>query len=398
MFSNRSKNRKRRKRNKSSPQVKNSPKKTNQYKSPQQLQFESGSERSTDSETELKTIGEIEDSYISGSQTISDSPSIITTPSTSSRPAMQSPDPSQSQSLLGGPAQYEPYMGQSQSQHDIQGSNQPHFLNPVMLGPPMNPGVVSYQGLPHSAMAPGCPLSDQDILKIGAVLKQLVIEDVKKLVIAQVESATQTLKTELKSVQDRCTNLEKEVSALKVKNDDIEQYSRRMCLRIAGIKEREDENVTQRVLDFADNLNVNINGDDIDRAHRVGRRTGSGGATNGDENEQGVTSGQTREIIIKFTNSSARLRLLQGRTKLRDNHINDIFINEDLTPARKELAYECRKLKRTRQSNVDKTWVYAGYPHIVDKSGNKVKITCMSDLDEYRPEGRPDPSQPTTSH
>ena len=387
MFSNRSKNRKRRKRNKSSPQVENSPKKTKQYKSPQQLQFESGSERSTDSETELKTIGEIEDSYILGSQTISDSPSIITTPSTSSRPAMQSPDPSQSQSqsLLGGPAQYEPYMGQSQSQHDIQGSNQPHFLNPVMLGPPMNPGMVSYQGLPHGAMSPGCPLSDQDILKIGAVLKQLVIEDVKKLVTVQVESATQTLKTELKSVQDRCTNLEKEVSALKVKNDDIEQYSRRMCLRIAGIKERENEN-------------VNINGDDIDRAHRVGRRTGSGGATNGDENEQGVTSGQIREIIIKFTNSSARLRLLQGRTKLRDNHINDIFINEDLTPARKELAYECRKLKRTRQSNVDKTWVYAGYPHIVDKSGNKVKITCMSDLDEYRPEGRPAPSQPTTSH
>ena len=405
MFSSRSKNRKRRKINKSSPRVENSPKKTKQYKSPQQLQLESQSERSTDSETELKTVGEFEDSFISGSQTIPDSPDspgIITTPTTSttsSRIAMQSPDPSQSQSqsLLGGPAQYEPYMGQSQSQHDIQSSNQPHFLNPVMLGPPMNPGMVSYQGLPHGAMPPGCPLSDQDILKIGAVLKQLVIEDVKKLVTAKVESATQYLKTELKSVQDRCTNLEKEVCALKVKNDDIEQYSRRMCLRIAGIQEREGENVTQRVLDFADNINVNINGDDIDRAHRVGRRTSSGGATNGDENEQGATSGQSREIIIKFTNSSARLKLLQGRTKLRDNNINNIYINEDLTPARKELAYECRKLKRTRHSKVEKTWVYAGYPHIVDKSGNKVKITCMSDLDEYRPEGTHTPSQPMTS-
>ena len=140
MFSSRSKNRKRRKRNKPSPQVEKLPKKTKQYKSPQQRQLESQSERSTDSETELKTVGEIEDSFISGSQTIPDSPDfpgIITTPTTSSRLAMQSPDPSQSQSqsLLGGPAQYEPYMGQSQSQHDIQSSNQPHFLNPVMLGP-----------------------------------------------------------------------------------------------------------------------------------------------------------------------------------------------------------------------------------------------------------------------
>ena len=74
-----------------------------------------------------------------------------------------------------------------------------------------------------------------------------------------------------------------------------------------------------------------------------------------------------------------------------------MYINEDLTPARKKLAYECRKLKRMRESKVKKTWIYAGYPHILDKSGNKVKITCMSDLDDYREE-RPAPPQPMSTY
>ena len=85
-------------------------------------------------------------------------------------------------------------------------------------------------------------------------------------------------------MQDRCTNLEKEVNDLKV-NAYIEQYSWRMCLRIAGLEEFDHENVIQRVLDFANNLNANINADDTDRAHRVGSRTGSDGAASGDEDE-----------------------------------------------------------------------------------------------------------------
>ena len=55
-----------------------------------------------------------------------------------------------------------------------------------------------------------------------------------------------------------------------------------------------------------------MNADDIDHGHRVGSRTGSDGAASGDEDEQGeqgtcATSSRRREIIIKLTNSSARL-------------------------------------------------------------------------------------------
>ena len=51
------------------------------------------------------------------------------------------------------------------------------------------------------------------------------------------------------------------------------------------------------------------------------------------------------------------------------------------------LAYECRKLKKLNNTKVKKTWVYAGYPYILDPSGNKLKITSLSDLDEYQVAG-----------
>ena len=67
---------------------------------------------------------------------------------------------------------------------------------------------------------------------------------------------------------------------------------------------------------------------DIDRAHRVGASAAASNSTGG------ATETKTREIIIKFTNSNARLNLLRGRAVLRDNNVKGIFISEDLTPAR----------------------------------------------------------------
>ena len=77
------------------------------------------------------------------------------------------------------------------------------------------------------------------------------------------------------------------------------------------------------------------------------------------------------------------MNLLRGRAVLREKKIKDVFISEDLTPARKKLTYECRRIKRIKESKIKKSWIYAGYPHILDTFGNKVKITCMEDLKVY---------------
>ena len=184
--------------------------------------------------------------------------------------------------------------------------------------------------------------------------------------------------------------LRTEVVALQNKQDETEQYSRRMCLRISGIKETKNEDVTLKVLEFAKAVNAKIMPADIDRAHRVGPSSTVinddelgvfDDGTTGDHSEQREARG--REIIIKFTNSSARLNLLKGRSVLRDRNMKSFFINEDLTPTRKKLAFECRRIKRIKNSKINKTWIYAGYPHILDTAGNKIRITCLSDLEVY---------------
>ena len=161
-----------------------------------------------------------------------------------------------------------------------------------------------------------------------------------------------------------------------------------MCLRISGIRETQNEDVTKKVLDFAKTVNSNIKSADIDRAHRVGRPRShiDNDETDAFDDVADESNAKGREIIIKFTNSSARLNLLQGRSVLRDKKVKNVFINEDLTPARKQLAFECRRIRRIKKSKIEKTWTYGGYPHILDTFGNKVKITCLSDLMVYDPD------------
>ena len=138
----------------------------------------------------------------------------------------------------------------------------------------MNPGILAFPGMQQGqcAIPPPPSLSDQDIIKRAGVIKQLLSEEINHIVSLKVDSATQSLKTEITQVQNRCDQLEREISDIKLKNDEMEQCSRRMCLRIAGIKEGDKEFVPLKVIDFESNLQIDITVNDIDPAHGVGRQ------------------------------------------------------------------------------------------------------------------------------
>lgn len=373
--------RRNRKRNKSSPLVQSSPKKSKSHQ--------------TDSDTDhepVQDITEAESSTELESDNESQSQSILKTPvsvkpleSTDLNTTMQNLD---SSLVIPGSGSNS---GETQTQ--TQNISQAQMMNPVLFSSQMNlpnsqqqPQLLAYQGpLQHpvistavsSAMPAASGLSEQDVIRIAQLVKSMLHEEITQIVQINVTSATAALQTELSDVKAKCKKLEDEVLVLQTKYDDIEQYSRRMCLRISGIAETEREDINKIVLDFAARVNANVGPEDIDRAHRVGKVSGT------NENN-GARATRSREIIIKFTNSTARLSLLKGRAKLREQNVRNIYINEDLTPARKQLAYECRRIKRLRSSKIKKTWVFAGYPHILDDSGNRVKITCLSDLDNYQ--------------
>lgn len=134
-------------------------------------------------------------------------------------------------------------------------------------------------------------------------------------------------------------------------------------------------------MELAQSVAAPITTNDIDRAHRVGKSRDDFPESGEDISDE-PREARSREIIVKFTNTSARLHMLKGRAVLRERRANT-YINEDLTKKRRDLAFESRKLKKA--GRIDKTWVYNGNVFVKDNDDNKLRITSMQDLDPYQP-------------
>ena len=105
-------------------------------------------------------------------------------------------------------------------------------------------------------------LSDHNIMKIAMQTKQLLSQEIDKLVEEKVKVKTAELCKSVESLQSDNLNLKDNISKLEVKlttkMGDLEQYSRRSCVRIAGIPENTNENTNEHVLDLAERLNIDI--------------------------------------------------------------------------------------------------------------------------------------------
>ena len=177
------------------------------------------------------------------------------------------------------------------------------------------------------ATAPPMPfpqpgLSETDIIRIASVVKQMLTSEIDMLVKERVERETADMRNAISSLQADNKKLSDSVSRLEVKLstrvDDLKQYSRRSCLRIAGITESEDEDTDMLVLRLADRLNINVQSDDIEESHRVGPQRRRSGADAGDFGMvDDPQPSKPRQIIVKFRNPKARLALLKGRAALR---------------------------------------------------------------------------------
>ena len=73
-------------------------------------------------------------------------------------------------------------------------------------------------------------------------------------------------------------------------NEEIEQYGRRLCLRIDGVSTVKNES-SDDVLEFTKSLfKVTVSGNVLDRAHRIGPSY-----------TDGITSIKCKSIIVRFT-------------------------------------------------------------------------------------------------
>ena len=138
-------------------------------------------------------------------------------------------------------------------------------------------------------------------------------------------------------------------------------YGRRNGVRLHGIPENSTENTDEIVMKIARKIGADIPDMALSRSHRVGPKQ----------------QGKPRPIIVKFIGHSYKTRLLKNKNKLRES-TPPIFINEDLTKMRADLAKRERNLKK--DGKILDTWTRDGVIFVKHKNAKVERITKDSEM------------------
>ena len=128
------------------------------------------------------------------------------------------------------------------------------------------------------------------------------------------------------------------IETLEKSFDSQEQYSRRNCLLVHAIEEKEGEQTDKVIIDtIVEKMNIAITSDDLDRSHRIGKKK---------------KGNKSRPIIVKFSRYNARHKLFSNEKRLKGTNIS---ITESLTATR------MAKLKEARDEKGFKSvWTFDG--------------------------------------
>ena len=155
---------------------------------------------------------------------------------------------------------------------------------------------------------------------------------------------------EIKDLKEKVLILSNEKKDLEQIIDKQEQYSRRNCILIHGVKEEQNEDTDNVVVKLIkDNLEEDIDLTELDRSHRIGKKK---------------SNGKARPIIVKFARYNVRRKVFYNKKKLKGKNIS---INESLTKFRMEKLQEARELYDRKS-----VWTYDG--HIMFKVNDEVEI------------------------
>lgn len=231
------------------------------------------------------------------------------------------------------------------------------------------------------------PMHPNDVMKIATELKALMLPEINNVVAVKspdikgiIEEAVKEAVGAVKQIYDsqlselkaenailsaKCEALEQKINKCEKGNDELEQYSRRNCLRVSGVPFHEGESTDAIVLDIAKHTNANITISDIDRSHRVGEKA-------------------TKDIIVKFSTYRARKAFISTRSTLKncpESRFRKVYINEDLTSTRSKILYQARLLVKSKK--LLSAYSLDGKIFATDIGGTRRRISCLADLDKY---------------
>ena len=151
--------------------------------------------------------------------------------------------------------------------------------------------------------------------------------------------------TQIKKLEEKTLQQKQSISKLENSMNNLEQYSRRSCLRVFGLKEQKGENTDMLVTELVrSKLGVSLDPvKDIDRSHRTGRVR----EPDASSNRSSMQNPRPRPIIVKLNSYKKRKEIITNRKKLKGS---GIVIAEDLTIKNQELLSKARESKHIKSA------------------------------------------------
>ena len=190
---------------------------------------------------------------------------------------------------------------------------------------------------------------EEALFPIKETLKELITNDKMAQMISDLEEKLlgkiKEQEEKIKNVKSICSQLEGRVAILENlakiqerKADDVEQYGRRLCLRVDNFPLRANETpkgIEHELHREFTNMGLKQPEEAIDMAHRVGKRYEVE-----EEDEDGVVTGVTKQqVIVRFTSWTHRTLVYRSRKKSKN-----FKFKIDLTKRRMGLLSHARRL------------------------------------------------------
>ena len=169
----------------------------------------------------------------------------------------------------------------------------------------------------------------------------VAVENINKYISEELEQRD----VKIRLLEERVDILESKfavLNSLDKRIEESEQYSRRYCLRMYGVKmpsQGERENMMKKVEDVLTRLDCGVGIDAVDRAHRIGQVTTDQNGT------------QQQQVIVRFNSFSQRTKVYRKRKSIKD-----VKIRLDLTRKRLGILKDADDMTKSRD---DITFVFA---------------------------------------